>query len=121
MEVYRGQFGSWADVQREFEMDVPEPDDVIYAEYDTPPYEGYANVIYRNGDRYYWAYGSHCSCFGLEGQWDPEEYDARSRVEVLRRGNHWRLDDPGRHVQEHIVDAVMAYPGNGQFEGEGHA
>jgi len=45
MEVYREQFGSWADVQREFEMDVPEPDDVIYAEYNTPSYEGYANEV----------------------------------------------------------------------------
>jgi hypothetical protein len=117
MEVYQGSFGSWADVRREFEMDLAEPDDVIYADYDTPSYEGYANVIYRQGDRYYWAYGSHCSCYGLEGQWDPEEYDARQLVEVLRRGNHWRLDDLGRNVQEYIVDAVLAYPGNGQFAG----
>ena len=117
MEVYDGRFGSWADVQREFQMDMPEPDDVIYAEYDTPYYEGYANVIYRNGDRYYWAYGSHCSCYGLENQWDPEEYDARQLVEVLGRGNHWRLSESGREVQNYIMDAVPAYPGNGQFGG----
>lgn len=110
MEVYRGSFDSWADVQREFQMDVPEPDDVIYAEYDTPCYDGYANVIYRNGDRYYWAYGSHCSCYGLEEQWDPEEYDGRSLIEVLRRGNHWRLSsDPGREIQEYIIGAIEAY------------
>ena len=119
MEVYRGWFESWADVQRDFQMDVPEPDDVIYAEYDTPCYEGYANVIYRNGDRYYWAYGSHCSCYGLEGQWDPEEYDGRSLIEALRRGNHWRLDDRGRDVQEHIIDAIVAYDAN--VLAEGHA
>lgn len=109
MEVYREQFGSWADVQREFEMSVPVPDQVIFAEYNTPAYEGYANVIYRNGDRFYWAYGSHCSCYGLEGQWDPEEYDARSMIDVMRRGNHWRLDDRGAEIQEQIIAAVQAY------------
>lgn len=117
MEVYREQFGSWADVQREFEMDVPVPDQVIYAAYDLPGYEGYANAIYRNGDRFYWAYGSHCSCYGLEGQWDPEEYDARGLIEVLRRGNHWRLDDRGAEVQEHIIAAVLAYNENDSVAG----
>jgi hypothetical protein len=112
MEVYREQFGSWADVQREFEMDVPEPDQVIYAVYDLADYEGYANVIYRNGDRFYWAYGSHCSCFGLKDQWDPEEYDARQLIDVLRRGDHWRLYDRGDEVQEHIIAAVLAYNEN---------
>lgn len=119
IEVYRGSFDSWDDVRREFEIDVSEPDDVIYAEYDTPSYEGYANVIYRNGDRYYWVYGSHCSCYGLEGQWDPEEYDGRSLIEALRRGNHWRLDDRGRDVQEYIIGAIVAYDAN--VLAEGHA
>jgi hypothetical protein len=112
MEVYRGEFGSWADVQREFEMEVPEPDQLIYVEYDAGWYEGSANVIYRVGDRFYWAYGSHCSCYGLEGQWDPEEYDAHQLVEALRRGNHWRLDDRGAEVQEHIIAAVLDYDEN---------
>lgn len=109
MEVYRELFGSWADVQSQFEMSMPQPDEVIYAEYDRPGYEGYANVIYRNGDRFYWAHGSHCSCYGLEGQWDPEEYDARTLTYILRRGRHWRLDDRGVDIQDHIIAAIEAY------------
>lgn len=40
------------------------------------PYEGYAFVLFKGTDgKYYEVYASHCSCFGLEGQWDPDEVD----------------------------------------------
>lgn len=109
MEIYEGLFGSWADVQRQFEMNVPEPEQVIYAEYDQPGYDGWANVFYRIGDQFYWAYGSHCSCYGLEGQWDPEEYDAQSLVHALRKGNHWRLSENARQIEEFVIAAVEEY------------
>lgn len=83
MSVYRDGFESWKDVASNFSADIPEPDEVLFAEYDlSQAYEGSADVIYRSGDKYYWASGSHCSCYGLEGQWDPVEYDAASTLAV---------------------------------------
>lgn len=97
-QVYFGEFGSWQDVMEQFqvpEQDRPVPDQVIFASYDCPPYEGYANVIYRIGDRYFWAYGSHCSCFGLEDQWAPEEYSREQLIEVVqRRGEFYLSENP---------------------------
>ena len=46
---------------------------ILFAEYDTPPYEGYAQVLFEQGGKLYEVYGSHCSCYGLEGQWLPSE------------------------------------------------
>jgi hypothetical protein len=75
-------FGNWTsreDVMKEFEIEqseqekFPSDDDILIAAYETPPYEGQACVIYKEGDKLYEVCGSHCSCYGLEGQWTPEE------------------------------------------------
>lgn len=96
--VYFGEFGSWQDVMEQFqvpEQDRPVPDQVIFASYDCPEYEGYAEVIYRIGDRYFWASGSHCSCYGLEDQWEPEEYSRdQLALVVLRQGQFYYSENP---------------------------
>jgi hypothetical protein len=86
-DVYQGDFGSWADVQSYFEMDQAEPDEVLYASYEMDGYEGSARVVYRIGDKFYTVYGGHCSCYGLEGQWDPEEYSAELFILAYEKGN----------------------------------
>lgn len=97
MGEYHEDFGSWEDVKGQFEPDwngnstglswgssissrhqkVPatEPEDVLYAEYDNGGYDGSAIVIYRQGDKVFEVSGVHCSCYGLEDQWTPEEFD----------------------------------------------
>lgn len=109
MDVYDGDFESWADVCRWFEEDVAEPDEVLLAVYDIDGYEGSADVIYRNGDRYYWVHGSHCSCYGLEGQFDPEEYSADLLIAALRRGRHFYwAGDQADALCNQIVDRVLS-------------
>lgn len=74
MEKYSGNFENRNDVAAQFQTeDVPEDQDIIYAEYDTPDYEGYAFVLFMRDGKLYEVHGSHCSCYGLEGQWEPEE------------------------------------------------
>jgi len=46
---------------------------LIYALYETGSWEGSAEVLYKKDDLFYYVSGSHCSCNGLEGQWEPEE------------------------------------------------
>jgi hypothetical protein len=90
--IYFNSFLSWEDVQRAFQMTEPEPDQVIYADYDDEGYEGHANVIYRNNNRLFYVGGGHCSCYGLEGQWDPEEYTEETLLAVFERAEQgeWR-------------------------------
>ena len=54
--------------------------EILLASYGTPSYEGYAFVLFREDGKLWEVNGSHCSCYGLEGQWSPEE----TSVEVLR-------------------------------------
>ena len=106
--VYQGSFDSWADVCREFEEVIDLPDEVLLAVYDSHLYEGYADVIYRQGDRYYWVHGSHCSCYGLEDQWSPEEYSAEQLVDALRRGDHFYWSEDSASLRDAVIDRVLA-------------
>ena len=70
-------FSGWDGVLSDFEVTgIPEPE-FVYALYVMPPYEGDATVIFKDGDGWHQVHGSHCSCFGLEQQWEPDEFDPR--------------------------------------------
>lgn len=98
-EIYQGNFKDWKSVINEF-MDVsyadeqakknayelhPEPDAFYIASYGGGGYDGDALVVFRRGDKFYTVEGGHCSCYGLEGQWKPEEYDRETFLQVLDR------------------------------------
>jgi len=87
----------WTDVQSEFVTDVPEPEQVYLAAYEYEDYSGDAIVVYRNGDKIYEVTGGHCSCYGLEGQFEPEEYDRAVYLDALRKRaenrNAWSSED----------------------------
>ncbi len=72
--IFEG-FSDKEDVFNHFAEIVDENIDILFAVYDTPPYEGSATVFFKDikDDKYYEVYGSHCSCHGLEHQWSPEE------------------------------------------------
>jgi hypothetical protein len=46
---------------------------IHFAQYEQLHYEGSAFVLFERDGRLYECNGSHCSCYGLEGQWSPEE------------------------------------------------
>src|SRR5690348_13901860 len=46
---------------------------VLLASYTYRNYEGSAFVLFERAGMLYQVNGGHCSCFGLEGQWEPEE------------------------------------------------
>ena len=51
----------------------PREDKILLAAYYDEDYEGDAYVLFERGGKLWEVHGSHCSCNGLEGQWDPEE------------------------------------------------
>lgn len=107
--VYHGGFDFWEDVQSRFRIPaVPKPDEVIFAEYDAEDYFGSAFVIYRNGDDYFTVYGSHCSCYGLEDQWDPEKYTLEQLLAAAEKGEDWGVMGRGyAHVKAHLAQPSL--------------
>lgn len=106
--TYHDIFSSWDDVKREFETDFPEPACVLFAAYEYEDYSGEALVVFDNGDGLKMVNGGHCSCRGLEGQWDIEDADAKQlRAEVsLDRDYRYGLKARYRHE---ILSALDEY------------
>lgn len=69
-------FGSWcceASVRESFKIKKDWDETYLFACYDAGCYEGAAYVLLLKREKVYEVFGSHCSCFDLEGQWDPQE------------------------------------------------
>jgi len=64
--------------------------EIIVASYTYEDYSGDAYVLFRKDGKLFEVHGSHCSCYGLEGQWVPEETTEeaiRHRIEKGRWGS----------------------------------
>lgn len=105
--MYYGNFVNKSDICNEF--GISDFDGVvIFAAYDTPAYEGYANVVFVHMGKFYHVYGSHCSCYGLaEGGWEPEEMP----VEALRRFNMQDYHDEFLKCLD-TVESTVSLDGN---------
>jgi hypothetical protein len=53
---------------------------ILLAYYGYENYEGEAFVLFEKDGELFEVNGGHCSCYGLEGQWSPEE----TSIEELR-------------------------------------
>lgn len=66
---------------------------VLYGFYDQEMYEGYSRVIYKTKDnKVFEVNGSHCSCYGLEEQWQPEEVDLKELRHRAEFGTYFQYD-----------------------------
>jgi hypothetical protein len=57
--------------------------EILFAWYSYEDYNGEAVVIFKENGKLYEVRGSHCSCYGLEDQWQPEE----TFIEALKHMN----------------------------------
>ena len=75
MIVYRHDFKDAEDVIAQFDApaDALAGATVFFADYTYEDYSGSATVIFEKDGKLWEVNGSHCSCYGLEGQWQPEE------------------------------------------------
>lgn len=90
MHIYDGEFENWSDVSKQFDIAYKEPEHV-YASYDRQAYDGTAFVLYFNNPYFYYVYGSHCSCYGLEGQWEPEIFTRKQIQKLIKTTNDYRF------------------------------
>jgi hypothetical protein len=55
---------------------------ILIADYSYENYSGNAFVLFEQNGQLFEVHGSHCSCYGLENQWDA---DLTSREDIRRR------------------------------------
>lgn len=73
---YLTNFATVDDIIREYEgtsREDLEGATILLAWYGYGSYCGSSLVLYKKNDKLYEVNGSHCSCYGLEDQWRPEE------------------------------------------------
>lgn len=90
MKVYFGDFDSRANVERQFEVKLDKSVHIKFAVYESG-WEGSAAVVFEQDGKLYLVEGSHCSCYGLEGQWEPTE----ETLETLARYHLRAVEEAG--------------------------
>ncbi len=98
-------YDSREDKDREPLKDEPTEDELLFASYGGGSYEGDAFVLFRKDGKLYEVTGSHCSCYGLEGQWAPEA----TTVEALEARGKKEAGSSWYFLSEHDGDAYVAY------------
>lgn len=60
--------------------------EILFAWYVYEDYSGKAFVLTRKDEQLYEVNGGHCSCYGLESQWEPEETTIGALTHRLNEG-----------------------------------
>lgn len=105
MERFTGDFSCREDLIKNFELGEHDLDQclIVFAHYGGSGYDGCAFVIFQENGKLFEVNGSHCSCYGLEGQWSPEE----TSLEVLiHRIEHGNLGYDGNSFKDELLEAL---------------
>lgn len=87
--IIRG-FENSDDVFAQFEESKVKNIKIVFACYEQEDYEGRVIVFFYDSKtrKYFQTYGSHCSCYGLEGQWTwNDEINFKELENRLDKGN----------------------------------
>lgn len=62
---------------------------ILFASYTYEDYSGDAWVLFEKDGKLFEVNGSHCSCYGLEGQWEPEEANLLELQKRFTKGSNY--------------------------------
>lgn len=96
--MYLGDFTNKEDVINEFHLnkDTLNGARILLAWYGLEQYDGSAFVLLERNGVLYEVNGDHCSCYGLEEQWDEEETtvaELKHRIKTGYLGRNTRYED----------------------------
>lgn len=114
MSEYIQEFKSAEDVVDQYRAPSGALDDatVHLAWYGYVSYCGASLVVFEKNGKLYEVNGSHCSCNGLEGQWQPEETDWAALKH--RAADGFTFDgeyEAGEQAKEVLLDAIAKAEG----------
>jgi hypothetical protein len=77
---------------------------ILFASYGEDNYSGEAWVLFEENGKLYEVNGSHCSCYGLEGQWEPEETSIEELDHRLLNGTFGEDDYSGNDFKNELKE-----------------
>lgn len=65
----------WHEYKEKMDKAIPKWDgiNILFASYGYENYSGNAWILFEESGELFEVHGSHCSCYGLEGQWDADK------------------------------------------------
>jgi hypothetical protein len=89
-------YNEWFEYKRKPEY--PDNLHIFMSVYTYEDYSGDAWLVGYDTDKesFFMVTGGHCSCYGLEGQWDVEDYTREQLIELFGRMVE-NYDDPTRY------------------------
>ena len=108
MSNYLGMFDCKYDVFSHFEVKTEDREgiEILLATYGDFGYDGYAYVLFKKDGVLYDVEGSHCSCHGLEGQWEPTETNYLVLKNRVENGSYDEDKDMDKKVKE-IISSII--------------
>ncbi len=97
-EIYNGDWEEKQDLESDFNIKLSDNIEIIYAFYENESYSGSAFILFKENNKLYEVHGAHCSCYGLEDQWDPEE----TSIEYLEKSKDNRVIQALKIYKENI-------------------
>ncbi len=103
MKFFDG-FDDEAHVSRCFEEPESLDYEIIVAVYSQGSYDGQAYVLARKDGKLFEVEGGHCSCYGLEGQWNPSEVSIKYLLQRCANGRF--CDDLSVEKMREVIEAL---------------
>lgn len=85
--IYLERWSDKQDVANDFSVELGKDIHILVACYTYEDYSGNAFVLFEKDNKLFEVNGSHCSCNGLEGQWEPEEVSHAELKHRVKEGN----------------------------------
>lgn len=94
----------WVEKKTKMEQKLKEWEDIniLFASYGCANYEGDAFVLFEKEGKLFEVNGGHCSCYGLEGQFSPEETTLEALNHRLVNGKMGQDDYSGNEFANEL-------------------
>lgn len=81
---------------------------ILLAYYSYMNYTGEAFVLFEKNGKLYEVNGSHCSCYGLEGQWEPEEVCLQALIQRPKQSYYKKqLDELLKYIDLTDIESTL--------------
>lgn len=100
--VFLHFFENKEEVFKEFKAQDTEKINILFASYGCANYQGDAFVLFEKDGNLFEVNGGHCSCYGLEDQWSPEETNLKVLKFRLEEGTLGNDDYSGNLFSEEL-------------------
>lgn len=98
----------WHERKEEFDKIAGDFDgvEILLAYYTYECYSGDAYVLFRKEGKLFDVEGGHCSCYGLEGQWSPEETTIEALEHRMTNGHLGRSYDGENIFADELSEVI---------------